>query len=159
MVTPAGTPKASGAYNMDLNLLIERKRERFEQLEREIADPRLFDNRKRAGEIMREHAGIKELLASWNKLETARRQLDDNRELATSRDVEIAAMAGWTELGVVPAEAVIDGSEVVVQSKDVASPTQVRFGWRYVAKPNLINKEGLPASPFQTKDWTGGTGE
>src|SRR5437773_3833613 len=78
---------------MDLNLLIERKRERFEQLEREIADPRLFDNRKRAGEIMREHAGIKELLAHWNELETVRRQLDDNRELATSRDVEIAAMA------------------------------------------------------------------
>jgi len=78
---------------MDLDLLIERKRERFEQLEREIADPRLFDNRKRAGEIMREHAGIKELLAHWNELETVRRQLDDNRELATSRDVEIAAMA------------------------------------------------------------------
>src|SRR2546423_9819301 len=78
---------------MDFDPLIERKRERFEQLEREIADPRLFDNRKRAGEIMREHAGIKELLAHWNELETARRQLDDNRELATSRDVEIAAMA------------------------------------------------------------------
>src|SRR3989441_4726444 len=78
---------------MDLDLLIERKRERFEQLEREIADPRLFDNRKRAGEIMREHAGIKELLARWNEVETARRQLDDNRELVTSRDVEIAAMA------------------------------------------------------------------
>jgi peptide chain release factor 1 len=78
---------------MDLDSLIESKRERFEQLEREIADPRLFDNRKRAGEIMREHASIKELLGRWNQLETARRQLDDNRELATSRDVEIAAMA------------------------------------------------------------------
>jgi peptide chain release factor 1 len=78
---------------MDLNSLIERKRERFEQLEREIADPRLFENRKRAGEIMREHAGIKDLLARWNRLEAAQRQLDDNRELATSRDVEIAAMA------------------------------------------------------------------
>jgi peptide chain release factor 1 len=78
---------------MDLNSLIERKRERFEQLEREIADPRLFDNRKHAGEVMREHASIKELLGRWNRLETARRQLDDNRELATSRDVEIAAMA------------------------------------------------------------------
>jgi peptide chain release factor 1 len=78
---------------MDFNSLIERKRERFEQLEREIADPRLFENRKRAGEIMREHAGIKELLACWNELEAARRQLDDNRELASSRDVEIAAMA------------------------------------------------------------------
>jgi peptide chain release factor 1 len=78
---------------VDLDALIERKRERFEQLEREIGDPRLFENRKHAGEIMREHAGIKELLARWNQLETARRQLDDNRELSTSRDVEIAAMA------------------------------------------------------------------
>lgn len=78
---------------MDFDLLIQRKRERFEQLEREIADPKLFDNRKRAQEIMREHAGIKEALAKWEELEAARKQLDDNRELASSRDVEIAAMA------------------------------------------------------------------
>src|SRR6266700_433642 len=70
---------------MDLNLLIERKRERFEQLEREMADPRFFENRKRAGEIMREHANIKEMIARWDELESARRQLDDNRELATSK--------------------------------------------------------------------------
>ena len=78
---------------MDLNSLIQLKRERFEQLEGEIADPQLFDNRKRAEEIMREHANLKDLLEKWDTLETARRQLDDNRELATSRDVEIAAMA------------------------------------------------------------------
>lgn len=78
---------------MDLNSLIQLKRERFEQLEREIADPRLFDNRKRAEEIMREHANLKDLLEKWRALETARKQLDDNRELAMSRDVEIAAMA------------------------------------------------------------------
>jgi len=78
---------------MDFISLIERKRERFEQLEREIADPRLFDNRKHASEIMREHGGIKQLLVRWDELEAARKQLDDNRELATSRDVEIAAMA------------------------------------------------------------------
>src|SRR6476660_1291120 len=78
---------------MDLNSLIQLKRERFEELEREVADPRLFDNRKRAEEIMREHASIKEMLEKTRTLETARKQLDDNRELATSRDVEIAAMA------------------------------------------------------------------
>src|ERR1043165_4925311 len=78
---------------MDLNSLIQLKRKRFEHLEREIADPRLFDNRKRAEEIMREHASIKEVLQKSQTLETARKQLDDNRELATSRDVEIAAMA------------------------------------------------------------------
>src|ERR1700724_1091974 len=42
---------------------------------------------------MREHSSIKQLLEKWNELEAARRQLDDNRELASSRDVEIAAMA------------------------------------------------------------------
>jgi peptide chain release factor 1 len=78
---------------MDFIPLIERKRERFEQLERDIANPKLFENRKRAQELMREHATIKQLLAKWEELEAARRQLDDNRELATSRDVEIAAMA------------------------------------------------------------------
>jgi len=78
---------------MDFNSLIEQKRERFGQLEREMADPALFSNRKRASELMREHAGIKQLLAKWDELEAARKQLDDNRELATSGDVEIAAMA------------------------------------------------------------------
>src|SRR6266566_4185393 len=56
---------------MDVNLLVEHKRERFTELEREVADPRLFDNRKRAGEIMREHASIKGLLERWNELEAA----------------------------------------------------------------------------------------
>jgi peptide chain release factor 1 len=78
---------------MDFNLLIDRKRERFAELEREIADSSLFSNRKRASEIMREHSSTKQLLERWNELEAARRQLDDNRELATSRDVEMAAMA------------------------------------------------------------------
>src|SRR2546426_5535962 len=85
--------KVFGATLMDFDPLIQRKRERFEQLECEIADPKLFDNRKRAGETMREHANIKTVLAKWNELEPSRRQLDDNRELATSRDIEIAAMA------------------------------------------------------------------
>ena len=78
---------------MDLNSLIQLKRKRFEQLERDIADPALFSNRKRASEMMREHANIKQVLAKWDELKIARKQLDDNRELATSRDVEIAAMA------------------------------------------------------------------
>src|SRR6266850_1039191 len=78
---------------MDFNSLIKLKRERFEQLERDIADPALFSNRQRASEIMREHANIKELLSKWDELEGVRKQLDDNRELAMSRDVEIAAMA------------------------------------------------------------------
>jgi sialate O-acetylesterase len=59
----------------------------------------------------------------------------------------------------VPAEATIDGDTVVVESKTVTSPTQVRLGWRNEANPNLVNQAGLPASPFQSNHWQGGTGE
>ena len=59
----------------------------------------------------------------------------------------------------VPAKATIDGKTVVVESDKVAAPTQVRFGWHKTANPNLMNKEGLPASPFRTRGWRGGTGE
>src|SRR5437868_3003850 len=78
---------------MDFNPLIQRKRERFEQLERAIADPSLFENRNRAGEIMREHANVTVLLAKWTELSNARMQLADNRELANSSDADLAQMA------------------------------------------------------------------
>src|SRR5438067_9360166 len=78
---------------MDFEPLIQRKRERFEQLEGDIADPALFDNRKRAGEIMREHASTKSLLTKWDELIGARSTLEDNRELANSNDAELAMMA------------------------------------------------------------------
>jgi peptide chain release factor 1 len=86
-------PSESPFLFMDFHSLIERKRERFQQLESDIADPRLFDNRKRASETMREHAAIKELLAKGDELQIARQQLDDNRELAASEDADLAQMA------------------------------------------------------------------
>jgi peptide chain release factor 1 len=78
---------------MDFAGLIARKRARFEELEREIADPALFENRKRAGEIMREHNSVKRFLSLADELVTARRQLENNRELAGADDAEMAAMA------------------------------------------------------------------
>ena len=71
------------------------------------------------------------------------------------REFEIAGVDGKFQ----PAKAVIDGDTVVVEANEVASPAQVRFGWHNVANPNLVNKEGLPASPFQTDNWQGGSGE
>lgn len=59
----------------------------------------------------------------------------------------------------VDATATIDGQTVVVSADSVKEPTQVRFGWHRSAVPNLVNSAGLPASPFQTEKWTGGTGE
>lgn len=50
----------------------------------------------------------------------------------------------------VDADARIDGDSVIVSSDKVKEPTDVRFGWHQEAEPNLMNKEGLPASPFRT---------
>jgi sialate O-acetylesterase len=55
------------------------------------------------------------------------------------------------------ANAEIDGSEVVVWSEDVKKPIAVRYGWSDNPVCNLYNKVGLPASPFRTDDWAGGT--
>ena len=53
------------------------------------------------------------------------------------------------------AEAVIDGNDVVVSSKDVPAPVAVRYAFRDnpMGDCNLYNKEGLPASPFRTDNW------
>jgi sialate O-acetylesterase len=52
-----------------------------------------------------------------------------------------------------PATAVIDGDELIVASKKVAEPRAVRYAFTSRAMPNLINEEGLPASPFRTDSW------
>ncbi len=49
-----------------------------------------------------------------------------------------------------PATAEIDGNTIVVRSDQVSNPVAVRFAWTDTALPNLMNKEGLPASPFRT---------
>ena len=54
--------------------------------------------------------------------------------------------------GFVAAEAVIEGSTVVVSAASVPHPVAVRFGWNKVAEPNLCNAEKLPALPFRTGD-------
>lgn len=53
-----------------------------------------------------------------------------------------------------PAEAEIQGKNVVVFSSKVKKPIAVRFAWKATPQPNLFNKENLPASPFRTHDWT-----
>ena len=50
----------------------------------------------------------------------------------------------------VKAEAKIDGDTVIVRNDSIVKPTIVRFTWDEIANPNLINKEGLPASAFIT---------
>ncbi len=59
----------------------------------------------------------------------------------------------------VPAVARIEGQTLLVTSESVAEPKDVRFAWTWehpkrpapVPSPNFVNKEGLPAAPFNTR--------
>jgi sialate O-acetylesterase len=52
-----------------------------------------------------------------------------------------------------PAKAEIVDSIVEVYAAEVPHPKAVRFGWQDAAAMNLVNGEGLPASPFRTDDF------
>ena len=42
---------------------------------------------------------------------------------------------------------------VELSCKDVSQPTAVRYAWGDNPEVNLINKAGLPATPFRTDNW------
>jgi sialate O-acetylesterase len=70
------------------------------------------------------------------------------------------ALKGFTIAGpdgkYVPASAEIKGDQVIVSSPEVSQPVAVHYGWARYPEMNLMNREGLPASPFRT-DRPGGT--
>jgi peptide chain release factor 1 len=79
--------------NLDFKPLIAKRRQRFEELEKEITDPSLFDDAKKAREVLKEHARVKELISTWDDLESLRSQLAENEELAAGNDAEMAELA------------------------------------------------------------------
>ncbi|HLV87569.1 MAG TPA: sialate O-acetylesterase [Candidatus Sulfotelmatobacter sp.] len=66
------------------------------------------------------------------------------------------ALAGFEIAGTdgkyVSAEAKIEGASVVVSNATVPDPVSVRYGWAANPTCNLVNREGLPASPFQAPE-------
>lgn len=63
------------------------------------------------------------------------------------------AIAG-TDKKFVWAKAEIRGNKVIVSSPEVPEPVAVRYAWSdNPVEANLVNKDGLPASPFRTDDW------
>jgi len=69
-------------------------------------------------------------------------------------DLEAFAIAG-SDQTFYNATAVLDGTNVVVSSPQVASPVAVRYAWADNGTlHNLYNVDGFPAAPFRTDDWT-----
>lgn len=50
-----------------------------------------------------------------------------------------------------PAQALVQGDKIVVESKEVANPKNVRYAWSATAQACLFNGAGLPASSFSSE--------
>lgn len=55
------------------------------------------------------------------------------------------------------AKAELEGDRIVVWSDRVKDPVAVRYAWGNNPDANLFNDAGLPAVPFRTDGWKGGT--
>lgn len=78
---------------MDFAPLIEKKAERFRELEAQIASGDLYADPRQARELLREHTRLKETLADWEELKKSRTDLADNQDLVKGTDSELAEMA------------------------------------------------------------------
>ncbi|MFA5865762.1 MAG: sialate O-acetylesterase [Phycisphaerae bacterium] len=67
------------------------------------------------------------------------------------------AIADRKNMNFVPAEAKIEGDTVVVWNDKIVHPVAVRYAWADNPECNLYNGAELPAGPFRTDDWPGGT--
>jgi peptide chain release factor 1 len=78
---------------MDYSPIIEKKRDRFSELETQISEPDFYSDPRAAGEVMQEHKHLKVLIERWEVFQTTAKNLTDNRELAADDDEEMAALA------------------------------------------------------------------
>ena len=65
------------------------------------------------------------------------------------------AIAGEDKQFVWAKAMIVGNDEIVVSNPCIKKPVAVRYAW--AASPveaNLINKDGLPASPFRTDSWS-----
>jgi peptide chain release factor 1 len=78
---------------MDYSALISKRRDRFAELEEAVGNPELFADPKRATSLLREHRKLKQTFDLWEKLQSTKRHLADNQELAKSTDPDFAMLA------------------------------------------------------------------
>ncbi|NBV87349.1 MAG: PCRF domain-containing protein [Verrucomicrobia bacterium] len=78
---------------MDFAPLIVRKQARFDELEKLVAAGDLYDDPKRARELLREHTRLKELLSLWHQFQKVNLEWEESSKLATGTDMDLAEMA------------------------------------------------------------------
>ncbi len=74
-----------------------------------------------------------------------------------TRDLKGFTIAGEDKKFVNAKALIVDGTHVRVSSPEVKEPVAVRYAWGDNPVANLLNAQGLPATPFRTDDWDGVT--
>lgn len=72
---------------------IDKFRKRAVALEAELANPAVYADQRRAGDLARELQRLKKLLGDYNACEAVQKQIAENQELAASDDADMAALA------------------------------------------------------------------
>ncbi len=72
---------------------IDKFRKRAVELETELANPAVYADQRRAGELARELQRLKKLFDDYEACAAVQKQIAENRELAASDDPEMAALA------------------------------------------------------------------
>jgi peptide chain release factor 1 len=78
---------------MDYSSIIEKKKDRFSELEEHMGHPNFYDDNKKAGDLLREHRSLSALLKAWDDYHRTEQQIADNQDLAKSGDAELAELA------------------------------------------------------------------
>ena len=94
---------------MDLTEQLTRVEERFEELDRLMADPGVLSDYARVSELAQERSKLEELVGAWRRYQDLQEQLNDNRDLlAENDDPELAELA---ELEIAEIEPQVAGLE------------------------------------------------
>ncbi len=72
---------------------IDKFRKRAVELETELANPAVYSDQRRAGDLARELQRIKKLLGDYSAAEAVIKQIGENKELVASGDAEMAELA------------------------------------------------------------------
>lgn len=83
----------AGLLFMDYARIIEKLRQRAANLEKELTDPAVFADQRRAGERARELQRLQQALTTYDAWQTLQRQVQETEQLARHPDTDLAELA------------------------------------------------------------------
>jgi peptide chain release factor 1 len=66
---------------------------RYEELERQVADPAVIANRREFARIAKERAQLEETVACWRERQRVAREIEEHRELVRGKDADLRELA------------------------------------------------------------------